>query len=151
MTDRPAYSYKHDTTVPAFDDTTPIIVIDGTCVLCTRGIGLLLRFDRRRIFRIAPIQTATGRALYIHYGFDPETYDTFMVISGGRAFVRTDGYIEACRLLGGVWKIFTLAKFIPRKWRDAVYYWLDRNRLKWFGRTEYCALISKEKRHQILE
>ncbi len=98
---KPAYSYKSDPAVPPFDDAHPVIVIDGTCVLCTRGIGWLLRFDRRKLFRVAPIQTSTGEALYRHYGFDPATYDTFMVISQGRAFVRTDRYIETCRLLGG--------------------------------------------------
>ncbi len=145
------YSYKSDPAVPPFDDSHPVIVMDGTCVLCTRGIGWLLRFDTSRKFRVAPIQTATGRALYIHYGFNPETYDTFMVIANGQAHVRTDGYIECCRLLGGPWKIFMIAKLIPRSLRDIVYYWLDRNRLKWFGRTEYCKLIPPDKRPQILE
>lgn len=144
------YSYKTDPAVPPFDDSAPVIVIDGTCALCTRGIGWLLQFDRARLFRIAPIQTRLGRALYLHYGYAPETYDTFMIIHQGKAFVRTDGYIETCRILGGAWKIFTLAKFIPASWRDKVYYWLDRNRIKWFGHTEYCKFIPADKRHQVI-
>lgn len=151
MIEKAPYSYKSDPVVPPFADDRPVIVIDGTCALCTRGIGWLLKFDKNLLFRVAPIQTRIGEALYRHYGFDPATYDTFMVISNGRAFVRTDGYIETCRLLGGPWTIFTLAKIIPKSWRDAVYYWLDRNRIKWFGRTEYCELIPKDKRHQVLD
>ena len=139
--DANSYSYRQDPAVPAFDDSGPVLVVDGYCALCTGGIAWLLRFDRKRIFKLATIQFPTGRALYTHYGMNVDAYDTFMIISNGKAFMRTDGYIEGCRLLGGVWRIFTLARFIPLSWRDRVYWFVDRNRIKWFGTVEHCALI----------
>lgn len=151
MIERAPYSYKTDPAVPAFDDSHPVLVIDGTCVLCTRGLGLILRFDKKQAFRIAPIQTNIGRELCLHYGYSPEEYDTYLLIHNGKPYARTDGYIETCKIMGGMWRIFTVAKIIPAKWRDKAYYWLDRNRIKWFGRTEYCSLLPPEKRHLVFK
>lgn len=129
----------------------PLIVIDGHCVLCTRGIRLLLRLDRKARLRIAPVQSRTGRAVYSGFGLDPDRYDTYMIVVDGKPYFKTDGYIETLRQLGGAWKIFTLFKLIPRPWRNAAYHWVDRNRLRWFGTTEYCELIPPEYRDRLVE
>jgi hypothetical protein len=43
---RPAYSYRHDSSVPAFPDDRPVIVFDGKCVMCSAFARFVLRRDR---------------------------------------------------------------------------------------------------------
>ena len=36
------YSYRADTSVPAFDDSEPLLIFDGHCVLCASGVQWML-------------------------------------------------------------------------------------------------------------
>ena len=62
------YSYRADPAVPAFDDSRPLYVFDGECVLCSRGAAWLMRHDPAGRVRFTSAQGALGRALYAHYG-----------------------------------------------------------------------------------
>ena len=66
------YSYRDDPAVPTFPDDQPIVVFDGYCALCSGWAQFILRHDERRIFRLLPAETPLGRALYLHYGLDPQ-------------------------------------------------------------------------------
>jgi predicted DCC family thiol-disulfide oxidoreductase YuxK len=129
----------------------PLIIIDGHCAWCTRGIRVLLALDRKAKLRIAPVQSKTGRAIYSSCGRDPEHFDTYMIVVKGRVFERTDAYIETMRQLGGAWRVFTVFRFIPRGWRETVYDWVERNRIRWFGTTAYCAMIPEKYRGRVVE
>ena len=60
--------------------------------------------------------------------------------SDGACFVKSDALIALCRLLGGFWGIFQAAALIPKSFRDAAYDWVARNRYRFLGRTDACAL-----------
>ena len=105
-----AYSYRDDPAVPAFDDTLPIVIFDGFCVLCTSGVQWMMRRDPSGSSRFAVIQDPLPRALYRHYGLDAETFDTFMVLSDGIAHTRWAGAAR-CRPHDAA----TLARFGNRR------------------------------------
>jgi predicted DCC family thiol-disulfide oxidoreductase YuxK len=42
--------------------------------------------------------------------------------------------------LGGLWRLAAAFRVLPLPLRDALYGWVARNRLKWFGRHEVCWL-----------
>jgi predicted DCC family thiol-disulfide oxidoreductase YuxK len=129
----------------------PLIIIDGHCAWCTRGIRVLMALDRKGKLHIAPVQSKTGRDIYAGFGKDPEHFDTYIIVVGGRVYERTDAYIETMRQLGGMWRVFTVLRFIPKAVREAVYDWVERNRIKWFGTTGYCELIPEKYRERIVE
>lgn len=64
--------------------------------------------------------------------------------SDGQVFLRGDALIELARALGGAWRIFTIARFIPKPLRDAVYQWVADNRHRIMGRADYCLLTDSE-------
>jgi len=49
------YSYRNDPAVPAFDDTAPIVIFDGLCVLCSSGVQWMLTRDPAGSSRFAVI------------------------------------------------------------------------------------------------
>jgi len=70
------YSYRSDPRVPPFPDDRPIFIFDAHCVLCSRWSNWFYA-------TIAQDGTACSRpslrsvaALYVHYGLDPENYET---------------------------------------------------------------------------
>jgi predicted DCC family thiol-disulfide oxidoreductase YuxK len=55
-------------------------------------------------------------------------------------FTESDASIQVISALGGPWRMFNVARIVPRRWRDALYQTLARNRYRWFGRRSVCYL-----------
>lgn len=131
----------------ASPEAGPIIVFDGTCVLCSRWIRFLLRFDRQTRFRFAAMQTSTGRALLAAHGLDPDDPASFLLVEHGRAVTDTDAIARVLVSLGLPWRIAAFAvRALPRRLRDATYRVVARNRYRWFGRHASCVVPPLEQR-----
>jgi predicted DCC family thiol-disulfide oxidoreductase YuxK len=141
---REAYSYRTDPAVPPFRDDRPIIVFDGYCVLCSRWANFVLRHDRRRRYRLLTAQSELGRALYVHYGLDPDSFETNILIADGAAWVKAAGTIRMAEGLGWPWRAATVLRVLPRHWADTLYEWIARHRLRWFGTRAACYLPAPE-------
>ncbi len=142
------FSYRDDPDVPVFGDDQPLFVFDGICVLCSRGSGLLMRYVKAADFNFASMQSSLGQALYKHYGFAPD--DSYLFIAGGRAFTKTRGYFEIIKMLGWPLAIFRIFKILPERWLDWLYDIVARKRYAWFGKTQYCALLTSEQRARLV-
>lgn len=144
----PAFSYRDDPDVPAFDDARALFVFDGVCVLCSGGAAFLMRHDRRARVNFTPVRSDLGQALYRHYGVDWN--GTYLLIAGGRAYTATAGYLKLCAVLGGAWRVFGVGAVIPECWRDAAYAAVARNRYRWFGTADHCILLTPEQRARLV-
>ena len=136
-----AYSYRADSAVPSFPDDRPIIIFDGHCVMCSAFARLVIRHDARGVFRLLPAQSPLGEALYRHYGLPSPHYETNILLEDGVAWFKSTGSIRMMRRLGFPWSMATVFLLTPKSLRDAIYGWIARNRLRWFGRREVCYLV----------
>lgn len=135
----PAYSYRNDASVPKFDDSQPLIIFDGMCVLCSSGVRWMLARDPRGKTRFAAIQQPVPRSLYAHYGLDADRFDTFMVLADGRPYTKWAGVLAAGRSLPQPWRaLAALGRIVPHAIGDGIYDWVQTNRLTWFGKRETC-------------
>jgi predicted DCC family thiol-disulfide oxidoreductase YuxK len=134
------YSFRRDPAVPAFADDRPIILFDGHCALCSGWVSFVLRHDRAAAFRLLPAQTALGKALYRHYGLDPQDYETNILIEDGRAFFKSESALRMLERLGPPWSAARALRVMPAPLRDRLYDIVARNRLRWFGRRDQCLI-----------
>ena len=132
------YSWRDDTSVPAFADDRPTLIFDGHCVLCSSFAQFILRHDRERRFRLLAAQTPLGAALYRHLGLHPTEYETNILLEDGRAWFKSEGSIRVFEGLGFPWSLMALGRLLPRPLRDRLYGVIARNRLRWFGTRETC-------------
>lgn len=86
-----AHACRNDSTVPPFDDSKPIVIFDGNCVLCSSGVQWMLARDPDGDATFAAIQEPVPRALYGHFGLDADAFDTFMVLKDGVPHLRWRG------------------------------------------------------------
>ncbi len=129
------YSYRDDAAVPAFDDTPPLIIFDGLCVLCAGGVQWMLARDPDGCCRFAAIQEPIPQALYRHFGLDAAAFDTFLVLSEGVAHTKWAGVLAAARTLPQPWRALAMVGcVIPRSLGDWLYDIVQRHRLNWFGK-----------------
>jgi predicted DCC family thiol-disulfide oxidoreductase YuxK len=145
---RSRYSYRDHRVVPAFDDSRALFVFDGVCVLCSNGVSWIMQHDTKTLIDFTPAQGALGQALYTHYGVEMD--ESYLLIADGRAYTASRAYIELCRILGGWWHILRVTLVIPERFRDWFYVLIARNRYRWFGKTDYCMLLTPEQRRRLL-
>jgi predicted DCC family thiol-disulfide oxidoreductase YuxK len=137
---RTAYSYRADPSVPDFPDDRPIIVFDGHCAMCSGWARFVLRHDRRARFRLLPAQSPLGRAVYAHYGLDPDDYETNILIEDGVAWFRSAASIRMAQGLGLPWSLAGVLRVLPAVVLDPLYDLVARNRFRLFGRRALCYL-----------
>lgn len=146
-----SYSYRNDPAVPPFDDGDALVIFDGLCVLCSRGVQFMLARDPEGSTRFAAIQDPVPRALYRHYGLDADRFDTFMVLLDGRPYVKWQGVLAAGRTMPAPWRaLATLGRLIPNALGDRIYDWVQHNRLGWFGSRDTCFLPTERTRSRML-
>lgn len=118
-----------------------LILYDGVCALCNAVVKFVLKRDRQGQFLFAPLQGETARGLGISAGEPPETVMlVFPYPQGDNRLGESDAVIKIARLLGGIWRLATLACVIPRPIRDWLYRWVARHRYRWFGKYDTCPL-----------
>ena len=131
-----------------------VILYDGVCGFCDRTVRFVLQRDRDARFRFAPLQSAYAGDVLARHGRDAQDLDTVSLVlepdsPTERVLVKSDAVCAIFDRLGGVWRIAALARWLPRKIRDAAYDAFASRRYRWFGRFDECPLPSPELRARL--
>jgi predicted DCC family thiol-disulfide oxidoreductase YuxK len=135
---------------PARNDP-PVILFDGVCNLCNRGVRWIIRRDRRAVFRFAALQSAAGRKLLVDAGRTEELPGSMILIDQDGVHERSDAAIRIAAYLGFPWSLAKAARILPRFLRDGLYRWVARNRYRWFGKRDTCTVPEVEVRERFLD
>ena len=117
-----------------------IVVFDAQCLLCSRWVRFLLRFDRQAVFQFASIQGPTGQALLSQAGLRVDGLQTLLLVDGNRSWQHTGAILRVLDALGWPWRLAWLLWLVPAPVRDAAYRLVARNRYTIFGRSEACLM-----------
>ncbi|MGV3619045.1 MAG: thiol-disulfide oxidoreductase DCC family protein [Fimbriimonas sp.] len=123
----------------------PVLFFDGVCNLCNSSIDFVVRHDKKRRYRFAPLQGQTA-AYAIPELVKTGDYDSFVLAEGGRIYTRSTAALRVMAGLGGIWSLGKVLLFIPAPLRDVVYRLIARNRYRWFGQKDTCRLPTPEER-----
>jgi predicted DCC family thiol-disulfide oxidoreductase YuxK len=126
----------------------PIFVFDGVCVLCSTGASFIMRHDREGKVTFLSAQSPLGMAVYSH--FDLPLDASYLLITPQGTFKKTTGFFRLADILGGWFRLGKVFQAIPRPIRDWVYDRVATNRYKLFGKSDQCALLSREQRARLL-
>lgn len=141
-------------TAPPGSAARNVVFFDGVCALCNRSMKLLIRFDRGRVLAFAPLQGETFKAFGATTTLD-EGLDSIVYVRGlGRddaaAYVRSDAILQSLHDVGGLWRVVSWLRIIPRPLRDGVYDFIAARRYRWFGRYDECRVPTPRQREQLL-
>ena len=138
--------------MPHYDPSRDhLLLFDGVCHLCDASVRFILRRDPAGRIKFAPIQSPLGRELYTQNGLDPAAPNAMLFLTPTGAFRASDAALEIARTLGGAWQLALIFKPLPRALRDTVYYFIARNRYRWFGKDESCMMPTAELKERMLE
>jgi predicted DCC family thiol-disulfide oxidoreductase YuxK len=137
-------------------EPNPIVLYDGVCGLCNRLNQFLLKRDTHDRLRFASLQSNFAAAVLLRHGADPHDLDTVYVVvdhdqSTERLLARSDAILYLLTQLGGIWKLGSVGRILPRVLRDGAYGIVARNRYRVFGKYDSCMLPDPKHRDKFLE
>jgi predicted DCC family thiol-disulfide oxidoreductase YuxK len=91
-------------------------------------------------FAFLSLQTPRARALLGGGAAEPREPEAIVLLDDGRRYDASDAALHIALSLRAPWPVAFAAILIPKAARDAAYRWIARNRYRWFGRADVCAL-----------
>lgn len=145
---RRAYSFN---AMLAARTESGIVFYDGVCGLCQRWVRFVLKRDSGQTLRFAPLQGVTAK---VRQDLPAELRTVVFVISragsGEQLFTRSEAALRLLDHVGGIWRVVSWLRLIPRPIRDWVYDGIARRRYQWFGKFAACPLPPSEWRDRFL-
>lgn len=133
-----------------------ILLYDGICVLCNTTVGFFLKADRDARFKFGSLQGETAES-WLAQRPDIRAHALKSVIlienfgaDAERVFFSSDAILTAVSQLGGLWKLASILRLIPKFIRDGIYNFIARNRYRWFGKYDACPLPPPEHRNRFV-
>lgn len=122
---------------------SPIILFDGTCMLCNSFFKWIIKHDQNQIFRFATIQSDIAKTLIQEKKFE-SSMDTVLLIHQGQILTYSSAVLRSLVLLGGFPSLLgRLGLLVPKIIRDPIYRFVSKNRYGWFG-SQTCMIPDEE-------
>ena len=128
-----------------------IVLFDGVCNLCNRTVQFIIKKDPGQKFRFASLQGKTGQGLLKKFNLPTEDLNSIILVEDERVYTRSTGALRMLKQLGFPWSLLYGFIIIPPFIRDVVYKWVAKNRYRWFGKQESCAIPSAKIKHLFLD
>lgn len=127
-----------------------MLLYDGDCGFCSRGVLFSYRRDRAGKLRYASLQSDVGMRLLREHGL-PLDVTTVVLVDGKGAHVRSTAVLRTARLLRWPWSWAYAAMVVPRPVRDAAYRLVAKHRHRLAPAAQACAAPTPELRARMLD
>lgn len=107
----------------------PLVLYDGECGLCARGVQFILDHEAAPTLRFAPLQSELGQRIIAAHGVAGQ--DTMIYVEGGKAWIRSDGALRIAAHLRAPWRWLRVLRIIPGFLRDLLYRFVASTRKNW--------------------
>ncbi|MBF1803336.1 thiol-disulfide oxidoreductase DCC family protein [Alcanivorax sp. ST75FaO-1] len=127
-----------------------VVLFDGVCRLCSFWARFLIRFDKKRRFKLATVQSPDGQAILESHGFSKDYYKTMLLVEGGNVYTKSSAFFRVMFRLPWPWPFVCIGWVVPSVIRDWLYDRVALNRYKLFGRHEACVIPDKDHESRFL-
>ena len=129
-----------------------IILFDGICNLCNSAIQFVIKRDKKNLYKFAPLQSDTAKALLQERGIDTSKIDSIILIDPNTAYyTKSSAALEIGKTFGGGWRLIGVFEWVPGPVRDWVYDLIAKNRYRWFGKQNECMVPTPELKAKFLD
>jgi len=126
-----------ETEVP---DDAPIVLFDGVCNLCNGFVQFIAPRDDDEKFYFASLQSDVGRSLLAEHDLPTDELESIVLVEGDAAYVKSGAVLRIASRLGGLYRLLSPFRYVPRLLRDTVYDLVANNRYRLFGKKDRCEI-----------
>ena len=119
-------------------EITRVICFDGICILCNVFVDLLMRFDKKKIFRYTSLQGQWAKEHLSEQCIQQAASITFY--RDGNLYTHSTAVLMIFFDLGGFYRLSAIFFLIPKLIRDFIYTQVAKNRYRLFGKKDFCRI-----------
>lgn len=127
-----------------------VVLFDGHCNLCNKSIQFILEHERKSELYFASLQSEFGQTLLKAHGYQEDFVGSVLFFDGQIMFEQSRAALKIAKHLNFPWSLTRFFWIIPNFLRDVLYRYIVKNRLRWFGRTESCWVMTQEWKERFL-
>lgn len=128
-----------------------LILFDGVCNLCNSSVNYVIKHDKNDVFRFAPLQGETGKAIIEKFNLDTSQTDSILLYSEDKGLkIKSSAALAIASRLGFPRNLLTIFYIIPTFIRNWVYDYIAKNRYKRYGKKEACMIPTPELQEKFL-
>jgi predicted DCC family thiol-disulfide oxidoreductase YuxK len=118
--------------------------------MCSKLVLWLLAHEADRALVFAPLEGETAAAARAIYANIPSAVETVVLITNGRAYLRSRAALQLCRHLRAPWRWLYRLRWFPAFVLDPAYRLVAAVRYRIWGHADACALVIAEQRARFL-
>jgi predicted DCC family thiol-disulfide oxidoreductase YuxK len=127
-----------------------ILLFDGECNLCNGTVQFVIERDKKAKIKFASLQSEAGQKIMQQHQIPKEYIDSIIFFEGGKIYYKSTAALKLFRNLDGVLSFTYAFIILPTFFRNFVYDFIARNRIKWFGKAETCWIMTPEYKKRFL-
>jgi predicted DCC family thiol-disulfide oxidoreductase YuxK len=77
--------------------------------------------------------------------------DSMVLSENGKIYTQSSAALRITKYLKGLWPIMTIFLIVPPFIRNAIYSYIAKNRITWFGSADYCEMMTPELKNRFTE
>lgn len=113
-------------------------------------VNFVLRQDKKQKLRFGTLQSEQGQQLLEKFNLPKKTFDSFVFIEDGKAYLKSTAAFKVIRHLPWYWQWVQMFRIVPTFFRDVVYSFIAKNRYRWFGKRDSCRIPTPSQRSRFL-
>ena len=127
-----------------------IILFDGICILCSSAVRFILKNDTKNQFLFASLQSDAANEILLQYAPKKNKMNSIIFIEKDKIYEGSTAALKIGTKLHWKYKWLYIGYLLPLKLRDSIYYWISRNRYKWFGKRDSCFIPAEKEKSKFL-
>lgn len=120
------------------------------CNYCNATARLIIRLDRQKRLRFAPLQSDAARALLARFDVVETELDSVILVADGNVYRRSAASLNIAWALGGIWRVLYVFVLVPAPIRDWIYNLVAANRYRFLGKRDVCMTPTPDIRDRFL-
>lgn len=127
-----------------------VLFFDGECNLCNNAVQFVIDRDKKSKIKFAPLQSQIAKNTLPPQKNDETYIDSLVFIEKSKIYFKSSAALHVAKNLDGLWPIVFAFILLPKSIRDFIYDYIAKNRMKWFGRSVYCRVMTDDLRDRFL-
>ena len=126
-----------------------IVLFDGVCNFCNGAVNFIIKHDKGKKFRFAPLQSAFGEQMRTKFDIADDV-DSIILIEGEQAFLHSTAGLKIAKELGLPWSLGYAAIIVPSPTRDWFYKLFAKYRCRLFGKKDVCMVPTRDMKERFI-
>ncbi len=128
-----------------YSQNRTILFFDGNCNLCNGAVRFVLNNEKSSTVYFAPLQGETSKT-----NLPAALPDSLVLLENGKIIIESSAALKLIPYLKWYFQWLRILWMFPKFIRDWVYRFIAKNRIRWFGKSQYCAVMQPKWKDRFL-